>query len=789
MKPTTPRGAALIQTGAARIEWQAAGGERFAVSVLEDDIVRVQFQPDGAPRVTRTWIISGDGGDVPLEGRQRDDLTPFGCPAFALTSDASGRHELQTAALSLLIRDGDFGIDWRTADGLPLAGDLPRRAYVHDARGRAVWHYLRRAPHEHYYGFGEVSGPLDKHGARLRMLPKDALGYDAVRTDPLYKHWPFYITYNAERGIAYGLLYDTHAEAVFDMGQEINALRGAHRYAQFMDGDIDYYFVYGPTFADVLAKFARLTGYPALLPRYTLGYMASTMLYTEAPDAQRQLEQFIAECAEHDIPCDLFHMSSGYTVDASGARMVFTWNRDRVPDPHGLAAAFNAAGMRLAANIKPHLLTDHPRFAEVAALGGFIKTADGSAPDLNMCWRGGLEEFWDGAFIDFTSRAGFDWWRARCTDALLDYGIEGLWNDNNEFEVHDDAAVCDGFGEPLPASLARPLQTLLMARASHSALTDHAPDKRPYVISRSASIGTQRYAQTWSGDNLTSWDALAYNLPMGLNLSLSGMPSLGHDVGGFAGGRPDAELFLRWVQAGIFSPRFTIHSLAINGEVNTPWMHPEILPHIRDLLRLRYRLIPYFYTLMVEAHRTGQPILRPLVVHFSADPQTHGESFAHLVGANLLVAPVIEPGATTRAVYLPRGADWCDWHTGAVYAGGQTVSVPAPLDARVPLLVRRGGLIPLATPRRCTREPDTVREVLAFPLETGRSQFALIEDDGETLAYQRGEQTAVTLSMESTAEGVRFGAVARGGYALPYTHITFVTPRDGQQVTVAVEQG
>jgi alpha-glucosidase len=174
------------------------------------------------------------------------------------------------------------------------------------------------------------------------------------------------------------------------------------------------------------------------------------------------------------------------------------------------------------------------------------------------------------------------------------------------------------------------------------------------------------------------------------------------------------------------------------------------------------------------------------VYHYSADPQTHRESFAHLVGPDLLVAPVITSGAREREVYLPRGTDWCDWHTGTVYAGGQTVRLDAPLDARVPLLVRRGSLIPLAAPRRNTGEADTVREVWAFPLESGESRFTLTEDDGETLAYQHGIQTEVELAALSKADGVTFTARARGAYPLPYTHITFVTPRDGRRVTLPV---
>lgn len=780
MKLVIPAAVQLADVESHAVEFRAARGERFRVTALEHDLIRVQFMPDRTPRQTRTWAVCGASGDTPREGRLRDDLTPFSVPQYGLTPFKDG-YMLHTESLNLTIRTGDFSITWADADGQAFAADLPRRAYAYDARGRAVWHYLKRTPDEHYYGFGEPSGAFDKHGARIRMFPKDALGYDAETGDPLYKHWPFYITYNAALNIAYGIFYDTYAESVFDMGREINALIGAHRYHQAADGDIDYYLIYGPSIEQVIEKFTALTGRPALLPRYTLGYMASTMLYTEAPDAQRQLENFLDELATHQIPCDLFHMSSGYTTDETGARLVFNWNNARVPDPHGLSAKFHAAGVRLAANIKPHLLTMHPRFDEVAAHNGFIRDSENDSPALNICWRGGLEEFGDGAFIDFTSAAGFDWWKARCKYALLDYGIDALWNDNNEFEVYDDGARCDGFGEMIPASLARPLNTLLMARSSYEALREHHPDRRPFVITRSATVGAQRYAQTWSGDNFTSWTALKFNQAMGLSLSVSGMPSVGHDVGGFVGGRPDAELFLRWVQAGIFWPRFTIHSLAIDGEVNTPWMHPEILTHVRDLLRLRYTLIPYLYSLTVEAHRTGHPIMRPLVYHYPHDPRTHRESFDYLLGADLLVAAVTEAGVTAREVYLPHGADWIDWHTGALYSGGQTVTVPAPLNAQPPLFARAGAVIPMG-------QGNTRIARVFLPVGEGEVVGVLIEDDGETMAYASGGQTVVTLRAVRDALGVSVSAAAQGGYALPYASIRFEIVGTGEIIDAPVTQ-
>ncbi|MBK8023962.1 MAG: hypothetical protein IPK19_21650 [Chloroflexi bacterium] len=204
------------------------------------------------------------------------------------------------------------------------------------------------------------------------------------------------------------------------------------------------------------------------------------------------------------------------------------------------------------------------------------------------------------------------------------------------------------------------MQTLLMGRASYEALREHAPHAKPFVLSRAGVPGIQRYAQTWSGDNYTSWETLRWNLPMGLGLGLSGVPNTGHDIGGFFGPAPDPELFVRWVQVGVFFPRFAIHSWNTDGTVNEPWMHPEVLPLIREAIKFRYRLKPHLAALMREAHETGHPIMRPLVYHYADDPRCRGESFDFMVGADLLIAPVLEPGMTSLSGVSPHRPAWLD---------------------------------------------------------------------------------------------------------------------------------
>jgi alpha-glucosidase len=751
-------------------------GERVEIRALEPDIVRVWIMPDGKPRLDRTWMI----GDVPFQGRDRREITGFSSPPLAPDGDS-----FRTAALRLEIRPSPFAIRWRDADGEELANDL---SFVYDRSGTAIRHTLARREGDRFYGFGERSGPLDKRGRRMRMHNVDALGYDPRSSDPLYKHYPIYIVFDGVR--AHGLLYDNLASCVFDMGAEIDAYHGPFRYYEAEGGDLDCYFIYGPTIAEVVEKIASLTGRPALPPRWALGYLGSTMTYTEAENAQEQLARFVSLCEEHRIPCDLFHLSSGYTLDENGRRNMFTWNRERIPDPAAMVARFRQAGMKIAANVKPCLLTSHPEYGDAAREGLFIRRAEGDAPELSAFWGG------PGSYLDFTNSSTVAWWKRHLRERLLDLGVAAVWNDNNEFEAWDDAARCHGFGAEIAVGLARPLQTLLMGRASYEALREKWPELRPFLISRSACPGMQRWAQTWSGDNSTSWEALRYNIPMGLGLSLSGMSSTGHDVGGFAGEAPSPELFVRWIQNGIFHPRFTIHSWHPDGSVNEPWMYPEALDVVRDAIAFRYRLIPTLYALFFEAHLRGTPIIRPMVYAFPEDPSTHDESFDFMLGPHLLVASVLEDGARTRRVRLPRGTRWCDFHHGAWHEG--EVELAAPLE-RAPLLVAENGIVVLGGAMRYVGEgPEDVREARIFPA-LGEGRFTLYEDDGVTLGYQRGEVTAVEVRVSASEEAVEVEVRASGGHPLPYREIEIVLPpgerrplrgrirREGARAFAAVE--
>jgi alpha-glucosidase len=691
------------------------------VFVLEKHIMRVMVLPDGKIRHPRTWAIALGQDDVPANGRDRFDLSGFRLPDFSV-DEQDGKLIVETAWLRLTIRLRGFFCSWESyddnANGLtPVLKDRPTQAYNFGWWDERVHHYLVRDAGEMYFGLGERSGAMDRAGRRFRMSNVDAMGYDARNSDPLYKHMPFYIT-RKPNGAAVGLFYDTLADCTFDMGCERSNYHGLFRSFTADHGDLDYYVI-GHDLEGVVAGFTWLTGAPAFLPRWALGYSGSTMSYTDRPDAQAAMMEFLAKCEEHDILCDSFHLSSGYT-SIGDKRYVFHWNKDKFPDPAAFVRAYAQNGVRLLPNIKPALLADHPLFAEARDKGLLITDGNG-APEWVQFW-GAL-----GAYLDFTNPKTMAWWKEKVTTSLLITGMAGTWNDNNEFEIVSPRARA-AIG---PAIESKPLQTLQMLRASRDAQRAHAPDKRPMLVSRAGFAGMQRYVQTWSGDNYTSWETLKYNIRMGLGLALSGVSNTGHDIGGFDGPRPDAELFARWVGFGIFLPRFSIHSWNSDGTANEPWMHPEVTPAVRDLIKFRYRLLPYLYDLTHRYATFYEPITRPTFFDFPGDPGCLEDNDDMMLGASLLVAPVVEPGAAARDVYLPSGTRWFDWWSGEAFEGGGIVTRPAPFE-RPPLFVREGSIIALNAAEQHFAARADRRGFLVAPLAEGSFSCDIHDDDGES---------------------------------------------------------
>ncbi|KZO97413.1 glycoside hydrolase family 31 protein [Calocera viscosa TUFC12733] len=488
-----------------------------------------------------------------------------------------------------------------------------------------------------------------------------------------------------------------------------------------------------------------------LPPRHWLGYLASSMGYAESdsPPAQELLEDFPRKCREEDIPCSAMHLSSGYTVSMIPPkhRQVFTLNTHRYPSFPSLFASYHAAGLRLAPNIKPFVLRTHPAFPRLLQEGAFVKDSEGGLAETRI-WSALPGENAGGAWLDMTSREGRDWWYAGVR-GLIDAGADAMWNDNDEFSLHDDAYRCAwelpslplaGTGPKEVGLVGRMTHTQLLGQTSYEALLDADGRRRPFIVTRSANVGTLRWcAGTWSGDNWTSWETLRGNVAMCLNAGMSLMHSYGHDVGGFGGPLPTIELFTRWVQSCVYNPRFCIHSFkptltnkAGTSTINEPWMHPSVTHLIRASIKRRYELLPYLYALHWESHERAEPLNTWLGWgEFERDEEVYSRKVLEghdfwLGTGRLLVASVCYESQVEREVYLPRSAEepkrgYYLLSAPYTYHAPGWVTVPTPLE-HIAVFARVGSVIPLGKDKVTVTSREGIDRV-------GRSGVKAVLDD------------------------------------------------------------
>lgn len=721
------------------------------VCFVTDEIVRVRVAFD-RELAEESYILSTTAWEDRLDGlfgTERTRVQPV-TPEVTVTDEAV---TFQTAAVRLVAERSPLCFKLYDKDGTLLHSDLAGTPYILDSN-RRVTHYSAMAEEDCFYGFGEKTGELNKNKKFLRQRATDAMGYDAEKMDTLYKHIPFYIRLSRASRKAVGVFYNNFYESVFNMGCEKSNYWPRYSYWQADGGDIDLFLIAGGSIRRVVDNYTLLTGRPALLPKRALGYQGSSMYYPELEkDSDDAVLDFIDTIKEEGFPIDGFHLSSGYT-SYHNKRCVFTWNTDRFKDPRAYFAAMNEKGAQNVPNVKPGILLCHPRFEEFNARNVFVKDSEQDTYAVGKWWGG------DGAFWDYTSPEGRQAWKDFLTEALIDMGTDSIWDDNCEYDsLQDKDARCCFDGKGGTIAQLKPIMSTLMCKTSAEAVVDHNPKARPYIVCRSGSAGIQKYAQTWCGDNYTSWKTLRYNIPIITGMGLSGQPNEGADIGGFYGPAPEEELFVRWVQNGIFQARFSIHSASNDNTVTEPWMYRGSAGLIRDAILLRYRFTPYLYSAEYEASRTGAPIMRPLVYEFQDDPNVYDESFEFLFGRDILVANVLEPGARTWKVYLPAGTRWYDWNNNfACYEGGQTIEIPVEIST-IPLFLREGAIVPMASNQLMSMANDHMTSLHLTVVPGADSSYTLYDDDGVTNDFKAGvcRKTEITVSGASVVQ-VKFAA-------------------------------
>ena len=639
------------------------GSDGFLMRIdFFDHILRVALIKKDIPMVP-TWSVCPGADEVPLEGRDKLSTEGFDLERPAVKE---GDDEIRFAlsGVNFVIEKKNFRITAST-DKSVLYRDRSGLAYNFDGElGRGSAHYIDRFDGQRVYGLGDKGGPVDKSGRRFIMSATDSMGYRTDTSDPLYKQIPFYICDHSAG--SYGIYYDTYSKGCIDLGAYHDNYYEHFQSARFDEENMVFYLILG-TPSEIVQRFTALCGGVAKVPEWAFRYSGSTMEYTDAPDTDSRLRGFIDRCESEGIHAGGFYMSSGYT-QIGDKRCVFNWNTDKIPSPESLAEYFESHDAHLIPNIKPAFLEDHPMYEMIAENGWFLHYEDGTPAKF---------PFWGGmaSYLDFTDPGAYDFWKECVKKQLIEKGYRHIWNDNNEYDLYDEAVLADGFGQQIPASRICPLFSYLMSRASREACIEMGVTE-PFNISRCGIAGTQRVASTWSGDNYTDFAELRGCHKQAMTMALSGFVFFGHDIGGFYGPKPGKELFLRWLQYGLFLPRFVLHSWKPGEESTMPWLYPDLMPAVKKMFDLREKLVPYLYEEAERARVCHMPLIIPV---FLKDPSYDVESDFFLCGSKILACPVFDEGITEVSVTLPDTPEakegWKLRGEGEIHKKGETLTV------------------------------------------------------------------------------------------------------------------
>lgn len=689
--------------------------------------------------------------------------------------------EKATATVAVYYRDklvhgGKIGDKDTVLPDYPLRVQYDQLSGVHT--GKMNFHLEQE---DAFFGLGDKSGHLNKRNRRFKMFNRDSLGYNAELSDPLYKSIPFLLRMNRSEHTICGLFFPHLNIEEFDLGVESN-----YYYCIKMNGGPYGYFVFtGNEYKSILNQYTRLTGRPALPPLFTFGFLGSSMSYTEPDDAEQKVNEYFENIEKYGIPCEGMYFSSGYVKAENGERYSLLWNREKFPEPKTVIKRWLKKGYRICCNIKPGFLTTHPWYREIADDGLFIKDGEG---------RDFAEYYWgnSASFIDFSIEHAYKWWKKQLKEKFIDNGVAGIWNDNNEFEIED---------ESVPVHQIKALMPVLMSKAGYEAMREAHPGKRPWIISRSGYTGIQRYARTWTGDNVSDYTSLSYNVLMGLTLGLSGIPYYGHDIGGFFGDRPDKNLLIRWCQSAVFQPRFVIHSWNPDGVPTEPWSYPEISGVITDLVKEHYRYMPYIYNCGIESSQNGTPMERPLALEFSKDTRVDFEDFNFMFGDSILVVAPVKESEESFPVYLPAGEEWFEPVQQLLFQGGQHIEVDYHLEG-VRFFVKAGSVVPMTDYEGPLLHAFFERVIFRlYPKIEGTTEYHYFEDDGES-DFSEGSynewlirmscegQNKYTLSIEllQSAFAAEPPLQRIFKFELPQA-FSFVEPQGSQQNCVTVQSG
>jgi alpha-D-xyloside xylohydrolase len=645
---------------------------------------------------------------------------------FALHTDDPKLITLTTARLKIEITRADSSVVFYDSAGHKLTQENSRTLTPTEVNGMKTYHSERFVnmwdTQEAFYGLGQHQAGVWNYRGESIDISQDNTNISI----------PFLLSSNG-----YGIFWNNGSRSRFT-----NRFVHAFYLSSEVSDSMDYYFLYGPDFDRLIADYRELTGPAPLFGKWAYGYWQCKNRY----DSQQELLAIAQKYRDLHIPLDNI-VQDWFWWNTMG-EPVFNKN---YPDPKGLIDALHKNNVHLMISVWPYFRPGSPVYDDMDKRGFFIdKTI---APSFHPVAQA--------LYDPFNPEARKYYW-SLMNNALFKIGADAWWLDTTEAETEGRetnilATNKINHGEN-GARYANefPLMTTTAVYEGQRAASDK---KRVFILSRSAYAGSQRNAAAvWSGDVDPNWETFRRQIPAGLNYSVSGLPYWTTDIGGFVSANPDdpayRELYIRWFQFGTFCPIFRAHGTRTTNQ-NEIWSYgPEAQKTLTAYDNLRYRLMPYIYSLAWKTTSEGYTIMRPLVMDFREDTRAQNIGDQFLFGPAILVSPVTEPGAATRRLYLPN-AKWFDFWTGAAIQGGRILDAPSPID-HMPLYIRAGSILPLGPNLQYAAEKS------ADPIELRvyrgtNGAFTLYEDENDSYDYEKGVHTTIPFSWDESAHTLTIG--------------------------------
>jgi alpha-glucosidase len=657
-----------------------------------------------------------------------------------------------TDSLKTIISKSPFSVAFYTLDGKMINGD--EKGLTTSWIGDQVTTYKHLQDGERFVGLGEKTGNLDRRGNGYTNWNSDNFGY-SINQDPLYSTIPFYI--GIHHDLNYGIFFDNTYQSDFNFGASND------RFSSFgaRGGEMNYYFIYNTHVADIITSYTFLTGRMHMPPLWSLGYQQNRYSYYPETEVLRIAQTL----REKKIPAD------GITLDIHymDAYKLFTWNKQRFPDPKEMTDKLKAMGFKITVIVDPGIKVEkgYSVFERGVKDDVFLKYSDGEYY-TGQVWPGWCH------FPDFTSKKGRSWWRSEIKKYGGD-GVSGIWNDMNEIatwgQKMPDNVIFDYDGHPTTSMQGHNVFGMNMARASFDGFREALDNKRPFILTRAGYAGLQRYTAIWTGDNRAEDDHMLAGVRLLGSLGLSGVSFTGMDIGGFTG-NPSVNLFARWMEIGAFTPYFRNHT-AVNTPSAEPWTHgEEVLEISRNYVNLRYRLLPYLYSTFYESSQDGLPVVRSLAIDYTHDDKVYDPQYQnqYLFGQSFMIVP-FTGSASFGKVYLPAGK-WYNLYTDELQQGGSEQTLQLALN-KLPVYVKGGSIIPMESLVQTTAEQPTDTLTIHIYKGDAANTFRYYEDDGASYNYEHGDFYKRDIKYDPSNHAVVFDK-AEGSFASKFKNLKVV---------------